>query len=126
MHSFGLTERWLVLAEFPFVVNPLDAGAVGAPVHRELPLEARARHALHADRPLAAGEVAGELQTEACFAFHHVNAFERRRARWWSTCAPTPTPAIVEDLYLERLRAGKPIAPAELTRFRLGPCRPAR
>ena len=30
MHSFGLTERWLVLAEFPFVVNPLRARALAA------------------------------------------------------------------------------------------------
>ena len=31
MHSFGLTERWLVLAEFPFVVNPLALAFSGRP-----------------------------------------------------------------------------------------------
>src|SRR6516162_9343370 len=31
MHSFGLTERWLVLAEFPFVVNPLALALSGRP-----------------------------------------------------------------------------------------------
>ena len=31
MHSFGLTERWLVLAEFPFVVNPLRLAFSGRP-----------------------------------------------------------------------------------------------
>jgi beta,beta-carotene 9',10'-dioxygenase len=31
MHSFGLTERWFVLAEFPFVVNPLAVALSGRP-----------------------------------------------------------------------------------------------
>ncbi|HXD55712.1 MAG TPA: carotenoid oxygenase family protein, partial [Solirubrobacteraceae bacterium] len=31
MHSFGLTERWLVLAEFPLVVNPLALATAGRP-----------------------------------------------------------------------------------------------
>ena len=31
MHSFGLTPRWLVLAEFPLVVNPLELALSGRP-----------------------------------------------------------------------------------------------
>ena len=31
MHSFGLTQRWLVLAEFPYVVNPLRLAFSGRP-----------------------------------------------------------------------------------------------
>ena len=31
MHSFGLTQRWLVLAEFPLVVNPLALALSGRP-----------------------------------------------------------------------------------------------
>ena len=31
MHSFGLTERWLVLAEFPLVVNPISIPLSGRP-----------------------------------------------------------------------------------------------
>ena len=34
MHSFGLTERWLVLAEFPFVVNPLALALSGGRTSR--------------------------------------------------------------------------------------------
>ena len=66
----------------------------------------------------ATGEVAGGLQTEACFAFHHVNAFEDGGEVVVDLCA-YPDAGIVEDLYLERLRAGKPVRRAELTRFRL-------
>ena len=68
------------------------------------------------------GEVAGELRTEACFAFHHVNAFDDGDEVVVDLCA-YPDPGIVEDLYLERLRAGKPLAKAELVRFRLDPRR---
>ena len=31
MHSFGLSERWIVLAEFPYVVNPLRLAFSGRP-----------------------------------------------------------------------------------------------
>ena len=51
MHSFGLTERWLVLAEFPVRRQPAAPRVQRPPLHRELPLEARARHPVHAARP---------------------------------------------------------------------------
>ena len=91
MHSFGLTERWLVLAEFPFVVNPLSLALSRPALHRELPLEARAGHALHADRPRHRRGGAG-FETDACFAFHHVNAYEEG-GEVVVDLAPTTTPA---------------------------------
>ena len=42
MHSFGMTDRYAVLAEFPLLLNPLKLAAGSAVVHRELHLEARA------------------------------------------------------------------------------------
>lgn len=121
MHSFGLTERFLVLAEFPFVVNPLDLALARRPYienYRWRP-EQGTRFVLF-DR--SSGELAGELRTAACFAFHHVNAFDDGGQVVVDICA-YPDPGIVEDLYLERLRAGKPLARAELARFRLDPQR---
>ena len=53
MHSFGLTERYLVLAEFPFTVNPLRLASGRRALHPELPLEAGTRHA---DNPRRAGD----------------------------------------------------------------------
>jgi len=119
MHSFGLTERYFVLAEFPFVVNPLDLALARRPYienYRWMP-ERGTRFVLF-DR--SNGDVAGELRTDACFAFHHVNAFEDGEEVVVDMCA-YPDPGIVEDLYLERLRAGKPLAKAELVSFRLDP-----
>ena len=117
MHSFGLTERWLVLAEFPFVVNPLALALSGRPYienYRWKP-ERGTRFTL-VDR--ATGKATAGFQTDACFAFHHVNAYEDGGEVVLDMCV-YPDVEIIEDFYLERLRAGKPVTPATLTRFRL-------
>jgi beta,beta-carotene 9',10'-dioxygenase len=117
MHSFGLTERWIVLAEFPYVVNPLALALSGRPYienYRWKP-ERGTRFTLIDRRTGAKGPT---FRTDPCFSFHHVNAFEQGEEVIVDLCA-YPDAGIVEDLYLERLRAGKPITPAALTRFRL-------
>jgi beta,beta-carotene 9',10'-dioxygenase len=119
MHSFGLTEQFLVLAEFPLVVNPLALALSGRPYienYRWKP-ERGTRFAL-VDRN--SGQAVTGFQTDACFAFHHVNAFEQGGEVVVDACVYDDS-QIVEDLYLERLRAGKPISTAALTRFRLRP-----
>jgi beta,beta-carotene 9',10'-dioxygenase len=118
MHSFGLTERWLVLAEFPLVVNPLALVLSGRPYienYRWKP-ELGTRFTL-VDR--TSGESVGGFQSDACFAFHHVNAYDDGGEVVVDMCAYDDA-GVIEDLYLERLRSGvKPLANAELTRFRL-------
>jgi beta,beta-carotene 9',10'-dioxygenase len=117
MHSFGLTERFLVLAEFPFVVNPIGIPLSGRPYienYRWKPeLGTRIRLI---DR--ATGEATGPFETDACFCFHHVNAYEQNGAVVVDACT-YDSPEIVEDLYLERLRNGKAAHRAELRRFRI-------
>jgi len=78
MHSFGLTPRWLVLAEFPYVVNPLRLAFSGRPYienYRWKP-ELGTTFTLF-DR--ATGESLGPFETEARFGFHHVNSYEDGR-----------------------------------------------
>lgn len=119
MHSFGLTARWLVLAEFPYVVNPLRLAFSGRPYienFRWKP-ELGTRFTL-LDR--ATGEASGPFGTDACFGFHHVNAYEEGDEVVVDLCAFGDA-GIVEDLYLERLRAGKAVADPELRRFRIRP-----
>ena len=82
MHSFGLTERWLVLAEFPYVVNPLQPRAQRPPVHRELPLEARARHPLHPRRRATAAKTISALRHRPVLRLPpHQRLRARRRGR---------------------------------------------
>jgi carotenoid cleavage dioxygenase-like enzyme len=119
MHSFGLTERWFVLAEFPFVVDPLALALSGRPYienYRWKP-ERGTRFTL-VDR--VSGEATHGFLTDACFGFHHVNAYEDDGEVVVDLCA-FPDAGVIEDLYLERLRKGKPVSFAELTRFRLRP-----
>ena len=118
MHSFGLTERWFVLAEFPFVVNPLALVLSGRPYienYRWKP-ERGTRFTL-VDR--ATGAVTAGFETDACFGFHHVNAYEDGDQVVVDICT-VPDAGIVEDLYLERLRGGCALPQPQLTRFKLG------
>jgi beta,beta-carotene 9',10'-dioxygenase len=117
MHSFGLTERWLVLAEFPLVVNPLALALSGRPYieNYKWKPELGTRFTL-VDR--ATGEATGGFQTDACFAFHHVNAYEEDGEVVVDLCAFADA-SVIEDLYLERLREGKPVQSPQLSRFRL-------
>jgi beta,beta-carotene 9',10'-dioxygenase len=119
MHSFGLTERWLVLAEFPFVVNPISIPLSGRPYIENFRWEpGRGTRLTLVDR--SSGEATGPFETDPCFAFHHVNAFERDGEVVVDICAYEDA-AIVRDLYMENLRSGAPIAEAELRRFRIRP-----
>jgi beta,beta-carotene 9',10'-dioxygenase len=117
MHSFGLTERWLVLAEFPYVVNPIAIPLSGRPYvenYRWKPQ--RGTKITLIDR--ATGETTGPFETDACFCFHHVNSYEENGSVVVDACT-YDDPQIIEDLYLERLRAGKAPDTAELRRFRI-------
>jgi carotenoid cleavage dioxygenase-like enzyme len=119
MHSFGLTERWLVLAEFPYVVNPLRLALRRRPYienYRWKP-ERGTRFTL-IDR--VSGEALGPLASEPRFGFHHVNAYEDGDRVIVDMCTFVD-PRIVEDLYMDRLRAGKPLARPALERFVLSP-----
>ncbi|MGD1059234.1 MAG: carotenoid oxygenase family protein [Solirubrobacteraceae bacterium] len=118
MHSFGLTERWFVLAEFPFVVNPLAVALSGRPYIENYRWEPeRGTRFTLVDR--ATGKATAGFETDACFGFHHVNAFDDGDEIIVDVCT-VANASIVEDLYLERLRSGHPIAQPQLTRFRLG------
>lgn len=119
MHSFGLTQRWLVLAEFPLVVNPLRLAVSGRPYIENFRWRPELGTRFHLfDR--SGGQALGPFETEARFAFHHVNSYEEN-GDVVVDIVTSPTAQIVEDLYLERLRQGKPIAPAHLERFRITP-----
>lgn len=122
MHSFGITERWFVLAEFPLVVNPAAFVLSGKPFienYRWRP-ERGTRFTL-IDRQT--GAIGGRFTGAACFAFHHVNTYEDGNDVVVDLCAFDDS-QVIQDLYLDRLRdalredvAG--IQRAYLTRFRL-------
>ncbi len=75
MHSFGMTERHLVLVEFPIVVSALELKFSGKPFiqnYRWLPERGLKFHVVEKD----SGKITTTTHAEPCFAFHHVNAYE--------------------------------------------------
>ena len=116
MHSFGMTERHLVLVEFPIVVSALELKFSGKPFiqnYRWLPERGLKFHVVEKD----SGKVTTTTHAEPCFAFHHVNAYEDGNGLAIDMIAYEDS-SIIDQLYLARLRAGAPItATGTLTRF---------
>jgi carotenoid cleavage dioxygenase-like enzyme len=118
VHSFGLTERFFVLAEFPFTVNPLKLATSGRPYIEN--------YKWHPDRPTrfqlvdrATGKLVRAFETDACFAFHHVNAYESGDKVIVDICVFDDA-GIITELYLGRLRSGARVTSHPyLTRFEL-------
>ena len=120
MHSFGLTERHFVLAEYPYVVNPIKIPLSGRPYieNYEWKPELGTRFTL-VDR--RTGEASGPFRTDACFGFHHVNSYEEEDGTVVADICVFEDAQVIQDLYLENLRAGKPVSEPEFRRFRIDP-----
>lgn len=117
VHSFGLTEHWLVLAEFPWVVNPLRLALSGRPFAENFRWKPERGTRFHLiDRETGAARA--PIVTDACFAFHHLNAFEED-GEVVVDISVYPDAGLVEELFLDRLRAGGSVTPGRLRRFRL-------
>lgn len=119
-HSFGLTPNWFVLAEWPFVVNPLSIPLSGRPYienYRWKP-DLGTRFWL---LPRHGGSALGPFETDAWFGFHHINAYEEEGGSVVADVCVYPDSGIINDLYLDRLRAGKPVGKPEVRRFRIDP-----
>jgi carotenoid cleavage dioxygenase-like enzyme len=125
IHSFGMTERYLVLAEFPLVVNPLRLKFSGKPFIRNYRWEPDRGVRFHIVEK-ETGQVVRTARSRAVFAFHHVNAFEEGDEVVVDIVA-FPDSAVIDQLYLERLRSAEPVTFAgRLTRFRIGSSGDAR
>src|SRR5699024_10581224 len=75
MHSFGMTENYIILTEFPLLMNPLRFVTSGKPFIENFQWRPeKGTHFRIIDR--YTGELIQTIQTEPFFAFHHVNAFE--------------------------------------------------
>jgi len=137
MHSFALTTHYVVLTEFPFVVDPLSffrPGSQGPFVDNFRWEPDRGTRFVVIDR--VTGEVVAEPIAPPFFGFHHVNAYEiggddRRRHEHGGVDRPdrpelvldletVPDAQSVFALSLDALRSGSLDAFAgSLERFRL-------
>jgi beta,beta-carotene 9',10'-dioxygenase len=122
MHSFGLSERWLILAECPFVVDPKRLLLSGRPYieNYEWRPERGTRVTLF-DRH--DGTRVGPFETDAMFSFHHLNAFEREDGSVVVDLQAYEDASLIDDLYLDRLRAegGPRVAEPTIERLTVKP-----
>lgn len=118
IHSFGLTERYAVLADFPFAVDPLEMVRRWRPVIENYRWDpARPSRFFVVDRE--SGALVAQLEADPFFAFHHVNAFERDGEVVVDVCAYDDA-EIIDALYLKRLRRrGSQVPQAQLRRYTL-------
>lgn len=106
VHSFAMTERYIALVEFPYFVNPVEIPLKGKPFIENFRWEPeRGTRVLVWDRD--SGERRGRFTTEAGFAFHHVGAWEEG-SRLVMEYADHGTPAVIDALYLDKLRSREP------------------
>ncbi len=122
MHSFALTPRYVVLTEFPFVIDPME---LLHPLRRQPFLDfyewrpERGTRVLVLDRET--GEVVADPTVGSCFGYHHVNAFEDGDEIVFDL-ETVPEPSSLRGFDLESLRSDSLEVPtATLERFRLEP-----
>ena len=75
MHSFALTENYVILVEFPLVINPIDLLVSGKPFIENFKWKPE-RGTKFTVVSRSDGKIVGSYHTDPFFAFHHVNAFE--------------------------------------------------
>ena len=118
MHSFGMTQNYIILTEFPLLVNPLNLLLWLRPYienfywkpQRGTPFWVMDRHS---------GQVVGRYESDPFFAFHHVNAFEVDDEIILDIVA-YPDASILNAYYLHRLQnAGSELPFGNLRRYRL-------
>ncbi|WP_264555549.1 carotenoid oxygenase family protein [Halocatena marina] len=118
MHSFGLTDQYVILAEFPFVVNPLRLRFGNRPFVENYQWKPeRGTRFTVLDRET--GDVVARPRTDAFFAFHHVNAYEQDNTVVIDIVT-YPDASIIDDFYLDNFATPDAALPGgELSRYRL-------
>jgi carotenoid cleavage dioxygenase-like enzyme len=115
MHAFGMSERYLILAEYPLRVNPLRLALSGKPFIENYRWEPeRGTTFLIVDRET--GSVRGRYETDAFFCFHHVNAFERGSELVIDLVAYDDN-TVIDSLYLDERGPVGDIPETELRRY---------
>jgi beta,beta-carotene 9',10'-dioxygenase len=118
MHSFGITQNYVILTEFPLVVNPLDLLLKGKPFIENFRWKPeKGTRFLVIDRNN--GKLIREYETESFFAFHHVNAFEHDGKIFLDIVAYRNA-SVIDAFYLAKMKANAgPIPLGKLRRFHI-------
>lgn len=120
MHSFGMSERYLILTEFPLKLGgSLDFLLGNEPFidnYDWMPEEGTRFTVVDKD----SGEIVTRATLDPFFAFHHVNAFEQH-GELFVDLAAYDDPSIIDRLYMENVTADDASVPvdSQLRRYRV-------
>jgi len=116
MHSFGMSENYFIISEFPLVVQSLKLALRLRPFIENFKWKpSQGTRFLIVDRKT--GKTVFSVRTDAFFGFHHVNAFERD-GRLIVDMVNYEDASIIGDYYIHRLeKADHPLPPGRLERF---------
>lgn len=118
MHSFGMTENYFILSEFPLVVNPLHLLLWLKPYIENFRWQPQ-RGAPFWIIDRRTGKLVRKVEADPYFAFHHVNAFERGDELVVDIAA-YPDADVLQAYYLNRLKdPGLEMPFGNLRRYRL-------
>ncbi len=118
MHAFGMSERYLILAEYPLRVNPLKLAFSDRAFIKNYRWQPELGTRFQVvDRET--GSLRGTYETDPFFAFHHVNAFERGDELVVDLVAYDDA-SIIDSLYLDERGPVAEIPPSELRRYMIG------
>lgn len=121
MHSFGMSDRYLILSEYPFVLpqrNLLTLATVSKPFIENFVWQPeRGTRFMVIDK--VTGACVADVRGEAVFAFHHINAYEEDETLIVDLCG-YPDATVIDGLYLESVRRDPYINQAgHVMRFRI-------
>ncbi len=124
-HSFAMTEKYIIFAEFPLVVAPLEMVISGKPLMDNFSWKPeRGTRLLVISKQ--DGRIVRTYQTEAFFAFHHINAFEVGDDIFMDVVAYQDS-NVLGELYLTKLRqsgSDTDLTCGEVRRYHLQPGQP--
>lgn len=121
MHSFPISENYIVLVECPLTVNPLRLATMN--FHKTPFIENYQWHPEQGTRfhivDRESGRLVNTCESSPFFAFHYVNAFEQDGSVVVDASSYADD-SIVNDFYLDKLRSnGEPGHAGQLTRYHL-------
>ncbi len=118
LHSFGMSPRYLIIAEFPLTVYPLTLLFQRKPFienYKWKPKDGTTFYVMDKE----SGALVQTFKSEAFFAFHHINAFERGDEIILDIDA-YDNADIIHSFYLNRLsNANLQLPFGQLRRYRL-------
>lgn len=119
IHSFGMSERYLVLIEFPLVVNPISLLLWLRPYIENFRWKPARGTRIHVfDR--ASGKHVRSATADPFFAFHHVNAHDDDDGSVVVDLVAYDDASVIESFYLQRLsEPDVQIPPGTLRRLRV-------